>query len=91
MQWGSKAETTVGTDKSNNGKGSHVHREISINHFKGSKKTQGEKYHQSRSTSEIPSEEEAEGQLEGCVCVCVDNFDKSVSETQSWISVHMRR
>jgi hypothetical protein len=44
-----------------NGKGSHAHREISTM-LSCSKTTEGEKCHQSRSTSEIPREEEAEGQ-----------------------------
>jgi hypothetical protein len=33
---------TLGTEKSSNGKGGHVHRELLINHFKDSKTTRRE-------------------------------------------------
>lgn len=77
-------EKIVGTDKLSKGKGSHVYR------------VQRQQMERNATNPDQLQKSPGKKRQKGnrkvlCVCVCVDNSDNYVSETQPRISVCMRR
>jgi hypothetical protein len=64
---------TVGIDKSSNREGSHAHREISVNDFKDSEKTEDQECYQSRSSSKTPGKKRWKGTQNVVFVVDFDN------------------